>query len=118
MGLFRWMAKRGVAGKIATSVFRQYRQMMQINPSLKEEDICKALLIRGYVTGKELSEAEEHKLSIMMTNDCAYITTLPLLCMAILYIETDISPDDGKVFDDARDIVFEVLREQGYQAAS
>ena len=118
MGITKWLAKRGPAGKIAKAVFSQYQDVINRFPEQTEAQIATNLFIRGYITGTKLDKRQSSRFfpyfQQLMDGD-AQIESIYELCLKIIEIEMNITPSDGEPYYLAKDIISEELRKLGYK---
>ena len=131
MGFFKWLQKKGSTGSIARWVVKQYRMIKSTNPDLDDDRLFEKLFENRYSLmtpkGSERIRYDEvergNYFSVMHTEnlfnplhhetESDLFSLLHMLCMAIVYIEMNVSPNDSKLYKQCSEIISEELKRLG-----
>lgn len=124
MGFFSWILSKGLAGAIAKDIIVKYTGIKKKFPNEKEEDTIERVW-NFWLTLNEnqiLTKDDEHKIVRLevkkeklewLDSELQRPRSLLDIYMDVLYIETEISLQDGKTFDNAIQVFLKEAKKHG-----
>lgn len=101
----RFFQRFGSVGSIARWAWHRYEDMKALRPELSEREIAQELWsLRYQLLPPKPSEAARFR-SIRVDA----ISGLSYLCLAVIFVEMDVSPIDGQIYRDAAAVVDQEL---------
>jgi len=118
MALFRWFAKKGLAGMIPQNAFEQYQKWKKKDSSLSEAEIAQNIFtLRYLLSDPQFDRKEAKRFHGYMEGEFA-CQTLMDFCLASLDIEGQIDPNDDMAFVDVSEIIKSELEKMGFKPGS
>ena len=115
MALFRWFAKKGLAGMIPKNAFVQYQKWQKKGSSLSEAEIAQNIFTLRYLFSDPQFDRKEAKRFRGYTEGEFECQTLMDFCLASLDIEGQIDPNDDMAFVDVSEIIQNELEKMGFK---
>lgn len=113
--VMRLFQRVGSVGSIARWAWRSSALLRAQNPELTEREVAQALWqIRYGVTPPTPGSAEAIRLDAV---PLASVSDLETLCKRVVFVEMDVAPPDGTLYDDVEAVIESELRRVGYRSS-